>query len=167
MLAQYPMEVLLACGYAIFLVGVAAVLEKIAKHAHRRTEQYELSGFQYHAGFDHWECPMGNHLVRVETDDLRRIVRYRAQAQHCNACTKKGDCTDSDGGREIEQRLDLWLQTGLSRFHRGLSLTLVVLAGLLLLVETVRHPRGNAAVLLAGLMLVVGLAGARMAVRAS
>jgi len=160
--AHIPIELLLSCAYAVFLLAVALVLEKTAQHAHRRTERYELAGFQYHAGLDRWECPEGNHLVRVETDDLRRIVRYRAPASHCNACAKKSDCTDSDRGREIEHGLDLWLQTGLSQFHRGLSFTLLVLAGLLLLVETVRHPEKSTMPLPFGLMVVVALTGFRL-----
>jgi hypothetical protein len=167
MRGELPIEVLLACGYAVFLVAIAAVLEKVAKHAQRRTEQYELAGFRYHPGFDRWECPVGNHLVRVETDDALRIVRYRAPAKHCNACHKKSDCTDSDQGREIENRLDLWLQTGLSRFHRGLSLTLLVLAGSLLLVETLRYPGTVSGGLPAGLLVVIMFTGLRLMARPS
>ena len=167
MRGELPIEMLLACGYAVFLVAVAALLEKVAKHAQRRSEQYELAGFRYHAGSDVWECPEGSHLVRVETDDLRRAVRYRAPARHCNGCHKKGDCTDSDQGREIEQRLDLWLQTGLNRFHRGLSLTLLVLAGLLLVVETLRYPGTIRAGLPAGLLVVIAFAGVRLVSRPS
>jgi hypothetical protein len=159
---QFPIEVLLSSGYAMFLLVVAAILEKLAKHSHRRAERYELAGFRYHPGFDRWECPAGNHLLRIETDHLRRVVRYRAPANDCNACAKKTDCTDSDAGREIEHRLDLWLQTGVSQFHRGLSLALVSLAGLLLVVEAVRYPEASAAILLGALFLVVALAGRRL-----
>ena len=162
MLGQLPMEVVLSSGYAIFLLAVASILEKLAKHSHRRAGQYELAGFHYHPGFDRWECPAGNHLVRIETDHLRRAVRYRAPAGDCNACAKKNDCTDSDTGREIEHRLDLWLETGLSQFHRGLSLALVGLAGLLLIVEAVRYPEASAVILLGALFLVVALAGRRL-----
>jgi hypothetical protein len=55
------------------------------------------------------------------------------------------------------------LQTGLSQFHRGLSLALVGLAGLLLVVEAVRYPEANAIVLLTALFLGVALAGLRVA----
>lgn len=162
MLGQFPVEVLLSSGYAAFLLAVAATLGKLAKHSHRRAEQYELAGFRYQPGFDRWECPAGNHLVRIETDHLRRTVRYRAPAGDCNSCAKKNDCTDSDAGREIEHRLDLWLQTGLIQFHRGLSLTLVALAALLLLVEAVRYPEASAVTLLGTLFFAAALAGARL-----
>jgi hypothetical protein len=162
MAGGFPIEVVLSSGYAVFLLAVAAILEKVAKHSHRRAEQYELAGFRYHAGFDRWECPEGNHLERIESDLERRMVRYRAPAHYCNACAKKKDCTDSDDGREIEQRLDSWLQTGLSQFHRGLSLALVFLAGLLLAVEAVRYPEARAVKLLVALLLLVILSGARL-----
>ncbi len=139
MIGHLPIEVLLSAGYAVFLLAVAAILEKMATHSRRRADRYELGGFRYHPGFDRWECPEGNHLFRIHTDHERRVVRYRAPAHHCNACKCKKDCTDSDSGREIEHQLDLWLRTGLSQFHRGLSLTLVVLAALLLLVEGLRY----------------------------
>src|ERR1043166_4925976 len=50
-----PMEALLTAGYAGFLVVVALVLERLAKHARRRTERLELTGFRYHHDMDPWE----------------------------------------------------------------------------------------------------------------
>lgn len=161
-LRQIPTEVLLSSSYVIFLLAVAALLQALGKHSHRRADQYELAGFHYHSGFDRWECPVGNHLVRVETDLTRRVVRYRAQASHCNPCTKKKDCTDSDSGREIEQRLDLWLQTGLSQFHRGISLALIFLAAVLVVVEAVRYRQPSAMTLLGALLALSVISGARL-----
>src|SRR5690348_12710483 len=116
-----PLEVLMATGYAVFLVTTAVVLDRLAKHARRRTDTLELAGFKYHPDLDHWECPTGKHLVPIHTHE-RRVARYRAPAHACNACRIKGDCTDSDQGREIEHRLDLWIRTGIDRFHKGISL---------------------------------------------
>jgi hypothetical protein len=158
----FPMEVLLSSAYAVFLLIIAAVLEALAKHSQRRADQYELAGFRYHPGFDRWECPEGNHLVRVDSDPSRCTVRYRAPARYCNGCKRKGDCTDSDSGRDIEHHLDLWLQTGLRQFHRGLSLTLIVLAGLLLVIEAARYPERNCMTLLAILFSAVGVFGLRL-----
>jgi len=160
-LRQFPLEVLLASGYAIFLLCVAAALEKLAMHAHRRAGRYELAGFRYNPGFDRWECPEGNHLLRIETDHLRRIVRYRAPAQVCNRCAKKKECTDSDDGREVEHRLDLWLQTGLRHFHRGISLALIVLAAVILLAEAARFAQPTVRSLLGALLLATAAVGAR------
>jgi hypothetical protein len=160
-LSQFPLEALLASGYAIFLLCVAAALEKLAMHAHRRAGRYELAGFRYHPGFNRWECPEGNYLLHIETDPLRRVARYRAPARVCNVCIKKSDCTDSDEGREVECRLDLWLQTGLRHFHRGISVALIVLAALILLVEAVRFAQPAIRSLLAALLLATAIVGAR------
>lgn len=162
-LRQFPLEVLLASGYAIFLLCVAAALEKLAMHAHRRADHYELAGFRYDPSFDRWECPEGNHLLLVETNPLRQVVRYRAPASVCNACTKKSDCTDSDDGREVEHRLDLRLRTGLRQFHRGISLALVVLATTILLVEAVRFAQPAIRFLLGALLVATAVVGARSA----
>jgi len=161
-LHQIPIEVLLSSAYAVFLLAIAAGLEVMAKQAQRRTDRYELAGFRYHPGFDRWECPEGNHLVRVESDLMWRSARYRARAHDCNACRRKVDCTDSDSGREIEHHLDLWMRTGLRQFHRGLSLTLIVLAGLLLIIEVARYPERNCMTLLAIFLLAVFLFGVRL-----
>lgn len=154
-------EVMLAGGYALFLVGVAAGLEWLARHSHRRSEHYRHSGFTYHRKLDAWECPAGQHLHRVETDFDRKIARYRAPAHKCNACHCKKDCTDSDHGRELESRLDAWVQSELNRFHRGISLTLLLLAVLLLAVEMFRHRDMRDWLVLAVLLVPIGVAGSR------
>jgi hypothetical protein len=154
-------EVILAAAYALLLVGVAAVLEWLARHAHRRSEHYRHSGFIYHRQLDVWECPTGQHLTRVETDFERRIARYRAPAHHCNACHCKKDCTDSETGRELESRLDAWVQSELRRFHRGISLALLLLAAILLIVEWFRHQTARDWLVLALLLFPIAIAGSR------
>ena len=106
-------EVILAGGYALLLVGVAVILEFVARHAHRRSEHFRNSGFTYKKNMDVWECPTGHHLTREQTDFERKIAHYRAPAHKCNACHLKKDCTDSDDGRLLESRLDAWLQSEL------------------------------------------------------
>lgn len=157
-------EVILAAGYALLLVGVAAVLEWLARHSHRRSEHYRNSGFIYKRKLDVWECPAGQHLTREQTDFERRIARYRAPAHQCNACHGKKDCTDSDDGRLLESRLDSWLQSELRRFHRGISLMLLLLAVLLLAVEIFRHHEWRDWIPLAFLLAVIGYAGSKLSV---
>ena len=70
----------------------------LARHSHRRSELYRTAGFTYHEHLDAWECPEGERLHRIETDMQQRLARYRARAHVCNACPRKGDCTDSDDG---------------------------------------------------------------------
>ena len=157
-------EVVLAAGYALVLVGVAAVLEYLARHSHRRSEHYRNSGFTYKRKLDIWECPTGHHLKRVETDFERKIARYRAPAHKCNVCRCKKDCTDSDDGRELESRLDTWVKSELRRFHRGISLTLFLLAALLLAMEMLRHNDWRDWLLLGVLLAPIGFAGSKLSV---
>lgn len=157
-------EVILAGGYALLLVGVAGVLEYLARHSHRRSEHYRNSGFVYKQQYDAWECPAGQHLTRVETDFQRRVARYRAPARNCNACHCKKDCTDSDDGRELESRLDAWLQSELSRFHRGISLALFLLAAIILGAEMARHHELREWLLLGVVLAPVGFTGSKLSV---
>ena len=157
-------EVLLAAGYATLLVAGALVLEWLSAHTHRRALRYRTAGFTYHEEHDHWLCPEGEHLWPHEFDDERRLVRYRAKAQVCNRCPVKGNCTDSDDGREVVRPLDPWPHSEAGRFHRGLSLMLIALALLILVVEAARHHRTAEAVLLIAL-LVVGVVAARRLLR--
>ncbi|MGD0743592.1 MAG: transposase [Verrucomicrobiota bacterium] len=157
-------EVILAAAYALLLVGVAAILEWLARHAHRRSEHYRHSGFTYQRKLDVWECPTGHHLTRVQTDFERNLARYRAPAHKCNACHCKKDCTDSDDGRELESRPDTWLQSELRRFHRGISLALFLLAVIILAAEMMRHHGWHEWILLGVLLAPIGFAGSKLSV---
>ena len=72
----------------------------------------------------------------------------------------KADCTDSDEGREIVRALDPWPHSEAGRFHRGISLALLALAGLIVAIALVRnHAPADLLVLgiLAGVILVAGV----------
>jgi len=153
-------EVYLAGGYAVFLLLTAATLEWLSAHTHRRSLRYRTAGFTYHEQLDGWECPEGEHLWPHEFDHQRRLVRYRARAHVCNRCPAKARCTDSDSGREIVRPLDPWPHSEAGRFHRVLSLVLVVLAGLVLVVEAARHhTAGSDVALVLALLVATGLTG--------
>ena len=156
-----PMEALLTASYAGFLVVVALVLERLAKHARRRTERLELTGFSYHHDMDRWECPAGSHLIRIHAKVPSRQLRYRAPAHACNSCSMKQGCTDSDQGREIEHHLDLWFQTGLNHFHHGISLTLLLLSAILLAVEAIRFREPGTLLMIGGLFAPVAFLSIR------
>ena len=156
MIGGVHVEVLLAAGYALLLVGVSAILEWLARHSHRRSEHYRHSGFLYKRREDVWECPTGHHLTREHTDFERHIARYRAPAHKCNACHCKGNCTDSDTGRVLESRQDSWVQSELRHFHRGVSLTLLLLAVLVLAVEILRNHGQREWIFLAVLLAGIG-----------
>lgn len=162
MIASVDNEVLLAVSYATFLVGVAFVLELLARHSHKRTEVYRNSGFIYRQKLDLWECPVGRQLLRIETDYRRRIVHYRAPAEACNACSLKNNCTDSNEGRRLETGLDSWLGSELRRFHRGISVALLLLATVILLAEAVRHAEPRELVLVVCLLVPICLAETKL-----
>jgi hypothetical protein len=154
-------EVLLADGYALLLVAVAVILEFVARHSHHRSERYRHAGFVYKPALDVWECPTGHHLKREKTDFERNITHYRAPAHKCNACAFKKYCTDSEEGRLLQSRPDSWLQSELSRFHRVISLALLLLAFILLVVEMLRYRQWNDWIALLIFLLPISLAGSR------
>jgi hypothetical protein len=146
----------------LFLAGIAFVLELLARHSHRRSESIELAGFQYRREHDAWECPAGQPLMRIETNHQWGLVRYRAPAHICNCCGIKKQCTDSDEGRLIEQPVESWLDSEIRRFHRGISMALVVLAAVILASEIVFFRRGADQLLMAGILAPIGFFGARL-----
>ena len=162
MIEGFHAEVLMASGYALFLMLVALVLEWLAKHSHRRTEQMRVTGFKFHSEFDHWECPTGQLLHRHSVDHQRNIVRYRAIGHICNCCHKKPDCTDSDEGREIEHRVDSWVQSEIRHYHRGISLALLLLAALILLAQLLWFKRPRDLMLVGCLLAAVSGLGVRL-----
>ena len=162
MVAGFHAEVLMAAGYAMFLVLVALMLEWLAKHSHRRSEQMSVTGFKFHSEFDHWECPTGQLLHRHSVDHVNKVVRYRAIGHICNCCHKKPDCTDSDEGREIEHRVDSWVQSEIRHYHRGISLAILLLAALILLAQVWWFKGTRDLMLAGGMLLVIGTLGARL-----
>ena len=152
-------ETVLATGYALALALGVGALEWLSAHTHRRAMRYRTAGFEYDEQQDAWVCPQGEHLWPHEYEHERRLVRYRARPQVCNACPAKDMCTDSDDGREIVRSLDPWPHSEAGRFHRGMSLVLIVLALLVLVVAAVRnHAPGELAVV-AGALSVCLLVG--------
>ncbi len=132
------LEFLLMLGYTIFLALAALLMELAARHAHRRSLSISTVGFTYHPERDIWWCPENQHLFPIFSDPMRKTVIYRAPAATCNACRSKAACTDSNKGREIERKNTSGLEYGMQRFHRAMSLTLLVLASLILIVEIFR-----------------------------
>ena len=135
---RVPLECILMLGYAASLALIALVLEWLAHHAHRRTLGLSTAGFTYHPDRDIWRCPQDQHLFPVFSDPARGRVIYRAPAATCNACPSKSACTDSGHGREVERSNLSELEYGMNRFHRGVSLTLLVLASTILAIELFR-----------------------------
>jgi hypothetical protein len=156
-------EVLMAAGYALFLVAVAMGLEFLARQSHKRSEQLQVSGFKYQHEHDAWECPTGQRLGRSETDLQRRVVVYRAIGHICNCCGVKKNCTDSNDGRTIERPIDSWLRSEMRLFHRGLSMALILLAGLILLTDIAHFGQQRDLLVLGSLLAPVAILAVKMA----
>lgn len=132
-------EFILTLGYAISLALIALLLECAARHAHRRSLRTTTAGFTYHADRDIWRCPQDQHLFPIFSDSARGVIIYRAPAAACNSCKSKAACTDSNHGRQIERRDLGSVEYGMKRFHHAISITLLVLATLILGVESIRE----------------------------
>ena len=159
-MSEIATESLLAACYGIFLAVAALALDLLAKHSHRRSEVYRTGGFTYHGHLDAWECPEGERLHRIETDMHQRLARYRARAHVCNQCSRKGDCTDSEDGREVTRMLDPWPHSEAGRFHRVIAAAIVGFGILVIFAGgALNHGPGDLAVLGAALLActVVGL----------
>jgi hypothetical protein len=165
-----PFDSLPAIGYVTLLAAVAAALEWTARRVHRRSEAFHTASFNYHADRDLWRCPSGEHLHRQSVGHARARV-YRAPAHVCNRCALKSQCTDSDRGRMLEIQPDAWVNSTMARFHRGLSLVLLLLGELVLAVEFVRAsaaspaPNRHVVWLLGALMLILGAIVVRLSRR--
>lgn len=146
----------MAVGYALFLILAAAAIDRIARHSHARSDRYRTAGFEYDARLDAWTCPEGQHLHHVGIDHERRLARYQAKANICNACPVKGDCTQSDTGREIARALDPWPHSEAGRFHRGIALAMLGLAALILAIALARNHSPSEVALLVPALGVVG-----------
>lgn len=155
-------EVLLMGAYAVLLLAAALGIERMARYSQQRSEEYETAGFVYHENRDTWECPEGRYLWRSTGDPDRSFVRYKAKAHMCNTCPSKKNCTDSDDGREIRRSLAPWPHSEVGRFHRGLSLTLILLAGLILTIEALRHHQPVELLVLGVLLVAVATMGRHM-----
>lgn len=155
MIPAFHLEPLLVMAYAVLLMAIAAGLEWMAKHAHKRSSQYQTGGFRFHHDRDVWECPVGLALIRAEIDHEQGVVRYRAPAHACNNCQIKSRCTHSDRGREIAVPIDPWVQSASLRLQRGISCVLVSIAALALGIELFRQNHGIEQWLLGLLLLVV------------
>jgi hypothetical protein len=137
-MASMSLEHILMLGYAVSLAFIALLLEWAARHAHRRSLEAATVGFTYHRDHDIWKCPQDQQLFPVLSDSTKGAVIYRAPAAACNACRSKAACTDSNHGREIERRDWNELGHGMKRFHRAMSVTLLVLASVILIIEICR-----------------------------
>ena len=85
-----------------------AAIEKMGIHAYVALKGagqgrpfFGKDEFTYDAKADFYLCPAGESLRRHSAHAARRVVKYRADAGACEACTLKPKCTPSKKGREV------------------------------------------------------------------
>ena len=118
----------LLLGYLILLWGGGWVLEYLARVHFHRAQRYAHRGFVYDAELDRYECPQGELLTLETFDDRNKLAIYRAPASSCNDCMLKAFCTPHDEGRHVYRSLAEFHETDVGRFHRLLSLLILLVA---------------------------------------
>jgi hypothetical protein len=118
----------LLLGYLILLWCGGWVLEYLARAHFHRAQRYAHHGFAYDAELDRYECPQGELLTLETFDDRNTLAIYRAPASSCNECMLKAFCTPHDEGRHVYRSLAEFHETDVGRFHRLLSLLILLVA---------------------------------------
>ncbi len=126
-LASVGVDVWLASGYCLLLVGLAYAIDALARRASSVAEGGASGGFRYHEDHDAWTCPEDQWLWPQSFDPDNRVMRYRGSPVVCNACPVKDTCTSSSSGREVQRTVDAWPASEAARFHRAIACTVVVL----------------------------------------
>jgi len=149
-------EVWLAAGYCVALVGLAYVIDALARRAASVAEGGVSGGFVYHKNHDAWQCPQDQWLWPQSFDAENRVMRYRATPSVCNACPVRDSCTTSSAGREVQRAVDSWPASEAARFHRGIACVVVVL-GLVWPLGTALTGPGPDSLLVLAVAVVVAL----------
>lgn len=159
-LSGLGVEIWFAAAYCLALVGLAYVIDVLARRAGSAAEGGASFGFTYHEDHDAWRCPEDQWLWPQSFDPDHRVMRYRATPSICNACPVKETCTPSRSGREVQRAVDTWPASEAARFHRGIACA-VVLMGLVWPVGMLlTRPGREASLVLAaamGLALLISL----------
>ena len=71
-----------------------------------RNPYYGASRFAYDAEEDLYRCPKGESLRLYTHSYTERLKRYRADAESCNACPLKPECTPGGSGRVLMRSFD-------------------------------------------------------------
>lgn len=155
-MASVDVDVWLASGYCLLLVGLAYVIDGLAHRAAAAAEGGASGGFTYHQDHDAWKCPQDQWLWPQSFDPENRVMRYRGSPSICNACPVKDTCTSSASGREVQRAIDSWPASEAARFHRGIACT-VVLLGLAWPVATAAADPGRTGLVVLGGAVVLAL----------
>jgi hypothetical protein len=159
-LTSVGVEVWMASGYCLLLVGFAYAIDALARRAASVAEGGAPGGFSYHQDHDAWQCPEDQWLWPKSFDPDNRVMRYRGSPSICNACPVKETCTTSSSGREVQRAVDVWPASEAARFHRCIACIVVVLGLVWPVATAATGPGGPSLIVLAsatGLALLTSL----------
>lgn len=128
----------LILSYVVAVFLGARVLEALARAHFARADRLEREGFRYDQEADHYECRDGARLSRLALDEGNQVAVYRAPPSRCGGCPHKSSCAPHHEARQIHRSLAAWTETDVGRFHRCLSLVMIVAASVLSAVALVR-----------------------------
>jgi hypothetical protein len=100
---------------------------------------------------------LGFEWLARRTQRIREASPVSGLLPHNHSSNSKG--TEPDDGRETIRFQAAWPHAEVARFHRGLSLLVLLVAGLVIAVVGVRHPTSLELGILGGLMVIVLTAG--------
>lgn len=147
-------EVWLVMGYALALLGVAWLLDRLGERSALRSASWRTSNFVYHPDHDAWKCHQDQWLWPASFDPEKRVIRYVGQHAICGRCPVKDSCSPTPGPREITRPVDPWPHSEAGRFHRGLALT-VACIGVFLPAMSLLGARGWLEVLVLAVTVVI------------
>lgn len=119
---------LLLLAYLVILWLGGGALEFLARVHFHRAQTHANTGFSYDVELDRYECPQGELLTLDTFDDRNKLAIYKAPASSCNECALKTFCTPHHEGRHVYRSLNEFHETDIGRFHRVLSLIILVVA---------------------------------------
>ena len=155
-LQDVGVETWFAAAYCVALVGMAYVIDALARRAASAAEGGASFGFTYHEDHDAWQCPEDQWLWPHSFDPDNRVMRYRGSPSVCNDCPVKETCTPSHSGREMQRAVDVWPASEAARFHRGIACAVVVMGLIWPVGALLAGPgRAGAAVLVSALVAAV------------
>jgi hypothetical protein len=125
---RLELTLLLLLAYLIALWSGGWALEVLARAHFRRAKRHAHTGFAFDDELDRYECPQGEWLTLHTLDDRNKLALYKAPATSCNACALKPFCTPHNEGRHVYRSLAEFHETDVGRFHRWLSLTMLVMS---------------------------------------
>ena len=133
-------EVLLAAGYALFLLAAALGLDLLARHSQRALGPLPHGGLQLpppprRLGVPGGPAPAARRARRPAARRALPGAGARLQRLPGEGATAPTPTT----GREVVRPLDPWPHSEAGRFHRGISVALACLAGVIATIALVRH----------------------------